>query len=151
MTMKRRAKPVVLAATMLGWSPLLAAENGDQPVADETIIVRGDSADRIAIVPSEPVETVFGLAKSLFETPRSATSIAAETMDRFGMTDIDDLVMLSASSFTQSFFGVSGSLDLRGTSGENYFNGIRRLDNPGNYATRLGRPTGSTSCVDRPP
>ena len=138
MTMKLRAKPVVLAATMLGWSPLLAAENGDQPVADETIIVRGDSADRIAIVPSEPVETVFGLAKSLFETPRSATSIAAETMDRFGMTDIDDLVMLSASSFTQSFFGVSGSLDLRGTSGENYFNGIRRLDNPGNYATPIG-------------
>ena len=128
----------LVAAAMLGGVPVCAAEGADEPVADETIIVRGDSADRITIVPSEPVEAVFGLAKSLFETPRSATSIAAETMDRFGMTDIDDLVMLSASSFTQSFFGVSGSLDLRGTSGENYFNGIRRLDNPGNFATPIG-------------
>ena len=128
----------LLAAAVLGGAPVGAAEGADEPVADETIIVRGDSADRITIVPTEPVEAVFGIAKSLFETPRSATSIAAETMDRFGMTDIDDLVMLSASSFTQSFFGVSGSLDLRGTSGENYFNGIRRLDNPGNFATPIG-------------
>ncbi|MYE13495.1 MAG: TonB-dependent receptor plug domain-containing protein, partial [Gammaproteobacteria bacterium] len=116
--------------------PVCAAE--DEPDADETVTVRGDTVDRIGIVPSEPVDVVFGLDKSLFETPRSATSIAVETMDRLGMTDIDDLVMLSPSSFTQSFFGVSGSLDLRGTSGENYFNGIRRLDNPGNYATPIG-------------
>ena len=130
---RRGLSAYLLAAAMLGGAPVGAAEG-----ADETIIVRGDSADRITIVPTEPVEAVFGIAKSLFETPRSATSIAAETMDRFGMTDIDDLVMLSASSFTQSFFGVSGSLDLRGTSGENYFNGIRRLDNPGNFATPIG-------------
>lgn len=116
--------------------PVCAAE--EDPDADETVTVRGDTVDRIGIVPSEPVDVVFGLDKSLFETPRSATSIAVETMDRLGMTDIDDLVMLSPSSFTQSFFGVSGSLDLRGTSGENYFNGIRRLDNPGNYATPIG-------------
>ena len=137
--MKRRGlSAYVLAAGLLGGYPVCAAEGDDEPKADETVTVRGDSGDRIAIVPSEPVDAVFGLTKSLFETPRSVTSIAVETMDRFGMTDIDDLVMLSASSFTQSFFGVSGSLDLRGTSGENYFNGIRRLDNPGNYATPIG-------------
>lgn len=120
-----------------GW-PACAAEDVAEPEADETMTVHGDSAEGIAIVPSEPVDAVFGLDKSLFETPRSATSISVETMDRLGMTDIDDLVMLSAASFTQSFFGVSGSLDLRGTSGENYFNGVRRLDNPGNYATPIG-------------
>ena len=132
-----------LAAWLLAVLPADAAQGAeasvlDVPGADETITVRGETGDRIAIVPSEPVDAVFGLDKTLFETPRSAISIAVETMDRFGMTDIDDLVMLSASSFTQSFFGVSGSLDLRGTSGENYFNGIRRLDNPGNYATPIG-------------
>ena len=46
-------------------------------------------------------------------------------------------MVLSPGSFTQSFFGVSGSLDLRGTSGETYFNGVRRLDNPGNYTTPI--------------
>ena len=120
-----------------GWHAW-ATEDAAEPEADETMTVHGDSAEGVAIVPTEPVDAVFGLEKSLFETPRSATSVSVETMDRLGMTDIDDLVMLSASSFTQSFFGVSGSLDLRGTSGENYFNGVRRLDNPGNYATPIG-------------
>ncbi len=45
-------------------------------------------------------------------------------------------------SFTQSFFGVAGSLDVRGTPGENYFRGMKRIDNPGNYpqAIRRERP-----------
>ena len=34
--------------------------------------------------------------------------------------------------------GVAGSLDIRGTPGETYFRGIRRLDNPGNYPTPIG-------------
>ncbi|MDE0055217.1 MAG: TonB-dependent receptor plug domain-containing protein [Gammaproteobacteria bacterium] len=134
----RRPTVHALAACLVTGLPALAEENSAEPEVDETITVHGDPADRVSIVPSEPVDAVFGLDKSLFETPRSATSVAVETMDRLGMTDIDDLVMLSASSFTQSFFGVSGSLDLRGTSGENYFNGVRRLDNPGNYATPIG-------------
>ena len=135
LTPRGLAVAFLVACASTAW-PAHGAE--DEPEADETVTVRGDTTDRIGIVPSEPVDVVLGLDKSLFETPRSATSIAIETMDRFGMTDIDDLVMLAASSFTQSFFGVSGSLDLRGTSGENYFNGIRRLDNPGNYATPIG-------------
>ncbi len=134
----RRLTVCVLVAWLaVGWLAS-AEEDAAEPEVDETITVHGDAANRVSIVPAEPVDAVFGLDKSLFETPRSATSIAVETMDSLGMTDIDDLVMLSASSFTQSFFGVSGSLDLRGTSGENYFNGVRRLDNPGNYATPIG-------------
>ena len=134
----RRPTVHALAACLVAGLPALAEENSAEPEVEETITVHGDAADRVSIVPAEPVDAVFGFDKSLFETPRSATSVAVETMDRLGMTDIDDLVMLSASSFTQSFFGVSGSLDLRGTSGENYFNGVRRLDNPGNYAMPIG-------------
>lgn len=137
MTGPRRTVHALAACLVAGWSTLAAEDAADTEV-DETITVHGDAADRVSIVPAEPVDAVFGFDKSLFETPRSATSVAVETMDRLGMTDIDDLVMLSASSFTQSFFGVSGSLDLRGTAGENYFNGVRRLDNPGNYATPIG-------------
>ena len=58
--------------------------------------------------------------------------ISQEMMDRANITDINDLVALSPSAFTQSFFGVAGSLDIRGTAGENYFNGVRRIENPGN-------------------
>ena len=60
------------------------------------------------------------------------------------MSDIDDLIALAPGTFTQSFFGVAGSLDIRGTPGETYFRGVRRLDNPGNYPT----PIGATDRLD---
>ena len=59
-------------------------------------------------------------------------------MNRFNMRDIDELIAVAPGSFTQSFFGVAGSLDVRGTPGETYFRGVRRLDNPGNYPTPIG-------------
>ena len=59
-------------------------------------------------------------------------------MDRFNMQDIDELSAVSPGSFTQSFFGVAGGLDVRGTPGETYFRGVRRLDNPGNFPTPIG-------------
>ena len=102
--------------------------------AMEEVVVRGD----LGSLPGERVESVFGFEKSIIDTPRSASTISEEMMDRFNMQDIDELVALAPGTFTQSFFGVAGSLDVRGTAGETYFRGIRRLDNPGNYPTPIG-------------
>ncbi|CAN5277114.1 hypothetical protein BH10PSE15_BH10PSE15_10160 [soil metagenome] len=41
-------------------------------------------------------------------------------------------------TFTRSFFGTGGALDIRGTPGEVYFRGVLRLENPGNYPTPIG-------------
>ena len=114
-----------------------AGDAGVENDAIETLIVTGQALDEVGMLLRDPVDAVFGFAKALALTPRSATSLTIETIKEYGITEIDDFVALSAGSFTQSFFGVSGSLDLRGTSGETYFNGIRRLDNPGNYTTPI--------------
>src|SRR5690348_13091501 len=123
---------------------LLAAESDAGPVSSaagsggeslETVEV---TADKLHVLPTEPVDTVFGFGKNIIETPRSLTSISNEMLNRVNITDIDDLVALSPVSFTQSFFGVAGSLDIRGTAGENYFRGVRRIDNPGNYPQVIG-------------
>ncbi|MCZ0942342.1 MAG: TonB-dependent receptor plug domain-containing protein, partial [Gammaproteobacteria bacterium] len=131
-----------LMATLVLWLPAWGAQDeapaDDEVVELETFIAEDRAEDAIGILPTEPMDAVFGFDKTLLETPRSATSITIETIEQYGITEIDDFVVLSPGSFTQSFFGVSGSLDLRGTSGENYFNGVRRLDNPGNYATPIG-------------
>lgn len=100
-----------------------------------TVVVEGD---RINVIPTEPLESVFGFGKSAVETPRSITTISNEMLSKVMITEIDDLVALTPGSFTQSFFGVAGSLDVRGTPGENYFRGIKRIDNPGNYPTPIG-------------
>ena len=100
----------------------------------EEIVVKGD----LGSLPGENVQSVFGFNKSVMETPRSVSTISEEMMERFSMYDIDELIALAPGSFTQSFFGVAGALDVRGTPGETYFRGVRRLDNPGNYPTPIG-------------
>ena len=100
----------------------------------EEIVVTAD----LDSLPDAAMRTVFGLDKSLLETPRSASTVSDEMMARFNIRDIDELIALAPGSFTQSFFGVAGTLDIRGTTGETYFRGIRRLDNPGNYPTPIG-------------
>ncbi len=106
----------------------------------ETIVVRAD----LESLPGDSVPTLTGFEKSLLETSRSASTMSDEMLARFNVRDIDELIAFAPGSFTQSFFGVAGALDIRGTSGETYFRGMRRLDNPGNYPT----PIGASARVD---
>jgi iron complex outermembrane receptor protein len=131
---KRSAIYIAVTSILLN-IPLAHAEDVvelDKEVTEE--VVEND----VGLIPTEPVDSVFGFDKTIVETPRSVTSITSETIERYGMTDIDDLVLLAPGTYTQSFFGVAGSLDIRGTPGETYFRGMRRLDNPGNYPTPIG-------------
>ena len=106
----------------------------------EEIVVTGD----LGSMPGSDMRSIFGFDKSILETPRSASSISDEMMSRFIISDINELIALAPGSFTQSFFGRAGVLDIRGTPGETYFRGMRRLDNPGNYPT----PLAASSRVD---
>lgn len=131
----RRLPLAASIATILGAS--LAASNpataqDDDVLTMEEVVVTGS----LRSLPGEDVD-VFGFGKSILETPRSVSTISADQMERFNINDIDELVAFSPGTFTQSFFGVAGSLDIRGTPGETYFRGIRRVDNPGNYATPI--------------
>lgn len=110
------------------------AQDDEAEEEDEDIVVTGS----LNAMPIEGVGSVFGFDKTLVETPRSVSTISEEQMERFGITDIYDLVAQAPGTFTNSFFGVGGALDIRGTPGEIYFRGVRRLDNPGNYPTPIG-------------
>ncbi len=120
-------------ALLAGSLVLPVAAQEEEEVLDE-IVVEGS----LNSLPTQDVGSVFGLDKTLLETPRSASTISSDQLDRFDINDIDELVALAPGTFTQSFFGVAGSLDVRGTAGETYFRGVRRLDNPGNYPTPIG-------------
>ncbi|HWI85897.1 MAG TPA: TonB-dependent receptor plug domain-containing protein, partial [Sphingomonas sp.] len=119
------------AMTQAAWAQ---AEPAPGANPDEEIIITGS----LSALPTDNVGSVFGFGKTLLETPRSASTISVEQIERFGITDIYDLVAQTPGTFTNSFFGVGGALDIRGTPGEVYFRGVRRLDNPGNYPTPIG-------------
>jgi iron complex outermembrane receptor protein len=132
-------RSAALAVALLAGTALATPAYADDPAPDSDqakseIVVKGS----LGALPNKDVGTVFGFNKTLVETPRSASSVSSEQLERFGVTDIYDLVAQAPGTFTNSFFGVGGALDIRGTPGEVYFRGVRRLDNPGNYPTPIG-------------
>jgi len=138
-------------AVAIGLASLLPLQAMAQVTEEENVEENvEESVERIEVtgslgsLPGQDVEAVFGFGKSILETPRSASTISDEQLERFAVTDIDELMAFAPGTFTQSFFGVAGSLDIRGTPGENYFRGMKRLDNPGNYPT----PIGASSRID---
>ena len=124
---------ITLSAILSAAAALMPAAWAEEEVMEEVVVI-GD----LNSLPGEDVKSIFGFNKSILETPRSVSTVSEELMDRMNMQDIDELVTVSPGSFTQSFFGVAGGLDVRGTPGETYFRGVRRLDNPGNYPTPIG-------------
>ena len=122
----------LLFGTMDAFAQIAAESSGDEL---EEIVVSGD---RLDVMQTKPVDSVFGFGKTVLETPRSLTTISSDLLQKTIITGINDLVALSPGAFTQSFFGVAGSLDVRGSPGENYFRGMRRISNPGNYPTAIG-------------
>ena len=136
------ARALAISLTMA--SPSIAFAQEAETAPTEADVEKIQVTGSLGSLPGQDVESVFGFGKSILETPRSASTISQEQMERFNVSDIDELVAFAPGTFTQSFFGVAGSLDVRGTPGETYFRGVKRLDNPGNYPT----PIGASSRID---
>jgi iron complex outermembrane receptor protein len=113
----------------------------------EAVVVTRDSA---GLIERRPTATVNGIDKPLIETARSASFASALTLERYGVETVDDLVAVSPGAFTASFYGVPGSVNLRGTLAEVYFRGFKRIENRGTYPTPLGA-TERVEIVRGPP
>ena len=125
------AATAAVAATAAAADPAPAPD--DATKAGEIVVTGSLNA-----LPIKEVGSIFGFDKTLVDTPRSASTISKEQLDRFGITQIYDLVSQTPGTFTSSFFGTGGALDIRGAPSDVYFRGMLRLDNPGNYATPIG-------------
>ena len=113
-------------------SPGLAWAQVD--MVDEVVVT---AQDRTGLLEKDPSDSVFGLDKALIETPRSASFASDVTLERYGIETIDDLTAISPGTYTASFYGVAGALNIRGTLAENYFRGFKRIENRGTYSTPI--------------
>src|SRR5882757_3795718 len=105
----------------------------------ESITVTGDP---VHLLETRASDTAFGLDKPLIETPRAVTLVSDTTIARYGITGVNDLTAITSSAYTASYYGVEGSVSLRGTLAENYFRGFKRTENRGTYSTPLGDAAG---------
>jgi iron complex outermembrane recepter protein len=139
----------MISPTAFGQSqepPLTPAQNDNGTVTDVVTV----TADPMRAIATGPSESAFGLSKSLLETPRSVSAISNELLDQYAVKNIEDLATMVPNSYTTSAFGIAGSLDLRGTSSENYFRGMKRIENGGVFPTPIGA-TDRVEIVRGPP
>jgi iron complex outermembrane receptor protein len=113
-----------------------AADPADASTAVDEIVVK--ARDKAGLIETRPNNTVFGIDKPLLETPRSASFVSDTTLQRYGIETIDGLTAVSPGTYTASFYGVPGALNIRGTLAENYFRGFKRIENRGTYSTPIG-------------
>src|SRR5882757_10043362 len=106
---------------LLGWAHVARAAAAEATPTVSEIVV---TSDKVGLLERRPNDTVFGLNKPLVDTPRSASLISDLTIQRYGIQSIDNLVAIAPGTFTASFYGVPGSLNIRGTYAENYFRGF---------------------------
>ncbi len=120
-------------------------------LAQESGTVSVDSKiDPFNVIPTTPTQTLFGMDQKLEEIPRSIVTADQETLLRYNVKTVNDIVTVSSGTFTGSYFGVPGSVFLRGDVGDNFFRGFRRVENRGNYETPVGA-TDHIEVVKGPP
>jgi iron complex outermembrane receptor protein len=122
--------PALLLACALA-CPAAAQES--EPI-DEIIVV----ADPLELMELESSRSVYGLNFSYADAPRAVSAISDETIARFAIETVDDLAAVAPGTFTGSFFGVPGSVTLRGNRADSYFRGFKRVENPGTFPTPIG-------------
>jgi outer membrane receptor protein involved in Fe transport len=94
--------------------------------------------------------SALGFAKPLLDTPRSVSFITTDQIDLFGVSSVHDLARVVPGVFTNTRRGYEGEIMVRGTPGDTYYRGMRRLNMQGHTRTVLGSMD-SIEIVKGPP
>jgi iron complex outermembrane recepter protein len=138
----KKQMPVTAEPGKLDITMSLAHESG-------TVSVEA-KIDPYNVVPVIPTQTLFGFDEKLEEIPRSISTADQETLLRYDVKTVNDIVTVSSGTFTGSYFGIPGSVFIRGDIGDNFFRGFRRVENRGNYQTPVAA-TDHIEIVKGPP
>jgi iron complex outermembrane receptor protein len=118
-----------------------AAGKTDTVVSE--VLVTG-ARNLTGVIEKQNGDVAFGIAKPLVDTPRSLTAVSDLLLDRYDIKTVYDITEVAAGTYTGSYFGVPGSLNVRGRVADNYFNGFQEITNFATYPT----PVDASSSID---
>jgi iron complex outermembrane recepter protein len=127
------ARLFVLSASMLISGRVPAQSDGRQDTSLEEIVVTAQNLN--GVIQEKDSSAAFGIDKALVDTPRSVTSISDLLLDRYNIKTVYDFTAIAPGTYTGSYFGVPGSINIRGTMADNYFNGFQQITNFATYPT----------------
>lgn len=111
-----------------GTIPPLAAQT---PASDEVVTLDEFTVTEVPIeeniLPSSrPFGSVYGTSRNVLDTPRNVTIISRAQLDAIGVLETRDFSKLTASSYTQTNFGLPSNPSIRGQPADVLVNGMRK-------------------------
>ena len=129
-TLARHVRFILLSSLAMSAGALAQEEKTEEEAVElEKYVTEGLASDPVGILPTEPVDSVFGFDKSLLETPRSVTVLSDDLMTAYGIESALDVSKVVPSTYTTSIFGINGNVNIRGVASDTYFRGVKRLEN----------------------
>ncbi len=114
--------PVLTAQT----PPPTASKPSDEVVKLDAFEVTDVPIEENIMPTSRPFNSVYGSDRNVLDTPRNVTIISREQLDAIGVLETRDFSKLTASSYTQTNFGLPSNPAIRGQTADVLINGMRR-------------------------
>jgi len=121
--------PFAVAAQEAAEGKEAQSKEGEEVVELEKYVTEGIAEDPVGILPTEPIDSVFGFDKSILETPRSVSVLSDDLMASYGIETALDVAKVVPSTYTTSIFGINGNVNIRGVASDTYFRGVKRIEN----------------------
>jgi hypothetical protein len=84
------SRSALLSASVLALSSMTAlVARAESQVSDQVDAVVIVARDKAGLLEKQPSQTIFGIAKPLIETPRSASLVSDMTLERYGVLTLD--------------------------------------------------------------
>ena len=126
---KTKLHTLLAVLTAAGFTGTLSAQTAPAAAADAVRMEKFEVSDvpiEQQIVPtSRPFNSVFGIDRSILDTPRNVTIISREQLTAISIQDVRDFSKLTASSYTRSNFGAPTTPDIRTQIADTFSNGMR--------------------------
>jgi outer membrane receptor protein involved in Fe transport len=128
MTYRKLATALTAASSIAAVSPLVAQGPGmaDETVKLEKYEVTDVPIEQQILPTSRPFNSVYGTDRGILDTPRNVTIVSREQMNAIGILETRDFSKLTASSYTQTNFGLPSNPSIRGQTADVMVNGMRR-------------------------
>lgn len=126
---------LLAAATLAGLAVLPPVFGQAAPAAASTGEITTMQKFEVSTVPledqilptSRPFSSVYGIERSIVDTPRNVTIISREQLDAIAIQDVRDFSKLTSSSYTTTNFGAPANPSIRGQYADLLLNGMRRM------------------------
>lgn len=115
-----------LAVLATGQTTAPASQPEEEKAIEMEKFEVNDVPIREVVLPqSRPFNSVYGVDRSILETPRNVTIFSQEQLNAISIQDVRDFTKLTASSYTRTNFGAPTTPDIRTQIGDMFLNGMR--------------------------